>query len=92
MKYSKIRYDLLVLIIVIIGSVISIKRGVDRYGSLRDLDVRMRKEISAGMAKKKILLSRLKDLDADSHTEIVARARLGYIKNGEAAYKVIVKE
>jgi len=92
MKRSKVRYDLLFLIIAIVISLAVIKRGLDRYDSLKDQEDRLVKEISSGEARKKALLSRLKELETDSHVEMVARRRLGYVKSGETAYKVIVKD
>ncbi len=92
MRYSKVRYDLIFLLIMIAGSVIFIKKGLDRYDYLRDQEIRLVKELSLGTAKKKAIISRLNDLETDSQIEMIARTRLGYVKSGELAYKVITKE
>lgn len=92
MKRSKVRYDLVLLIIVIVISFAFIKHGLDRYDSLRAQENRLAKDISSGEARKKAILSRLKELEDDRHVEMLARRRLGYVKSGEIAYKVITKE
>lgn len=91
MKPSKVRYDILFLIIAIAVSPVVIKSGLDRYDSLKGQEDRLIKEKTSGEIRKKALLSKLKDLGADSHVEMVARRRLCYVKNGEQAYKIIVK-
>ena len=92
MKRSKARYDLLFLIIAIALSLAVIKSGLDRYDSLKNQKNRLVKEIASGQARKNILLSKLKELESDSNVEMVARRRLGYVKSGELAYKIIIKD
>ncbi|MFA5104018.1 MAG: septum formation initiator family protein [Candidatus Margulisiibacteriota bacterium] len=92
MKRSKVRYDLFFLIVVIALSLVIIKNGLDRYDSLKNQENRLIKEIASGQTRKNILLSRLKELETDSHIEMVARRRLGYVMNSELAYKIIIKD
>lgn len=92
MKRSKVRYDLLFLITAIVLSLAVIKGGLDRYDSLKSLETRLIKEIASGEARKKDILSRLKELETDNHIEMVARRRLGCVKSDESAYKIIVKD
>lgn len=92
MKRSKAGYDLFLLIIAVIASLVIIKGGLDRYDSLKAQEARLLKEKVAGEARKKYLSARIRQLETDGYVEMAARRRLGYIKNGELAYKVIRKE
>ncbi|MDD4050095.1 MAG: septum formation initiator family protein [Candidatus ainarchaeum sp.] len=92
MKRSKVRYDLILLLLAIVASVAVIRGNMSRYDSLERLEKRLATEISRESERNKILISRLKALETDGHIGLLARRRLGYVREDESAYKVILKD
>lgn len=92
MKRSKVRYDLILLLLAIVASVAVIRGNMSRYDSLERLEKRLATEISRESERNKLLISRLKALETDGHIGLLARRRLGYVREDESAYKVIVKD
>ncbi|GEM_PF-4113795 len=92
MKRSKVRYDLILLLLAIVASVAVIRGNLSRYDSLERLEKRLVTEISRESERNKLLISRLKALETDGHIGLLARRRLGYVREDESAYKVIVKD
>jgi cell division protein FtsB len=91
MKRSRVRYDLVLILLAIFVSVVVIRGNMSRYDSLDSLEKSLAMEIARESDRNKTLISRLKALETDGHIELLARRRLGFVGNGESAYKVIVK-
>ncbi len=88
---SSVRYGLVFLLLAISLAFVVVKRAVDRYEALDRLSIRLSDEIGRERERNKALLARLRELETDRYVELLARRRLGYVKSGESAYKVMEK-
>jgi len=58
---------------------------------LKDEKAAIAKNLDAEKARQAALKRELRMLNSDSHIEILARENLGVVRQGEKAYKVILK-
>ena len=68
------------------------RSDIIKYESLKNTEEKTLKGIVLETKKQKMLLSKIKQLDSNAYIEAVSRQKLGLVKNGETAYKVLYAE
>lgn len=65
------------------------RSDIIKYDSLKNTEEKTFKGIVLETNKQKVLLSKIKQLDSNAYIETISRRKLGLVKNGETAYKVL---
>jgi len=85
----QIKWDLTIFIILLIALVITVKNDLDMLAGLKNQNEKTSVIMKQETEKKQYLLKKLKSLKTDEDIELMARQKLGLIKTGETAYKII---
>jgi len=84
-----IRYDFLLMVFMVLLFLTVARSDVIKYDSLKNTEEKTLKGIVLETKKQKMLLSKIKQLDSNAYIETISRQKLGLVKNGETAYKVL---
>lgn len=65
------------------------RSDIIKYDSLKNTEEKISKGIVLETKKQRTLMSKMAQLDNNAYIETISRQKLGLIKNGETAYKVL---
>jgi cell division protein FtsB len=86
---KNIGWDHVIFIILLMALLLTVKNDLDRYGALQKETKKLSDMIENETEKGRYLSKRNKNLSGAAEIEMIARQRLGLIKSGETAYKII---
>jgi len=84
-----IRYDFLLMLFMVLLFLAVARSDIIKYDSLKNTEEKISKGIVLETKKQRSLISKIAQLDNNAYIETISRQKLGLIKNGETAYKVL---
>lgn len=84
-----IRYDFLLMLFMVLLFLAVARSDIIKYDSLKNTEEKISKGIVLETKKQRTLMSKMAQLDNNAYIETISRQKLGLIKNGETAYKVL---
>ena len=85
------RFGWALFILLVIYFIFLIRQDIMDYFNLKKDEQRSAKKLVREESNQRVLISDLKEANTDRHIEKLARTKLGLIKKGENAYKVLVR-
>jgi cell division protein FtsB len=89
--FVKERFWSIVLLMAVLYFVFLIRADLISNSHLKDEKAAIAKNLDAEKARQAALKRELRMLNSNSHIEMLAREGLGVVRQGEKAYKVIIK-
>ena len=89
--FVKERFWAIVLLTAILYFVFLIRADLIGNSRLKDEKTAIARNLDAEKARQTALKRELRMLNSNSHIEMLARENLGVVRQGEKAYKVIIK-
>ncbi|MCX5749500.1 MAG: septum formation initiator family protein [Candidatus Saganbacteria bacterium] len=89
MTLKNIKWDLTIFILLLLALVITVKNDLDMLANLKKQNEKMSVMVKQETERKQYLLKKLRSLNSDDDIELIARQKLGLVKSGETAYKII---
>jgi|GEM_PF-6539752 len=86
---SKIKWDLVIFTVLVLALLLTVKSDLDQNAFQQNEEKKLSGGIRQEKERQKALLKKLDDLGGSAGAELIARERLGLVKSGETAYKVI---
>ncbi len=83
------KYDIIILIAIMIFSLVVTKNRIDKFEKLSADEQVLKKEIDLRNSQNKYLKEKTKVLASDYYIELIARSKLAFVKDGETAYKIV---
>jgi len=85
------RFGAVIFVLLVVYFVFLIRQDIIDYRSLQEEIKESRGKIAVEKARAEIMEQRLADLQSGGLIEEIARTKLGLVKKGETAYKVLDK-
>lgn len=89
--FIKERFWHIVLILAVVYFMVLIRNDTVQNNELKDEKAMTARSLAEENAKQSALKKELRSLGKDSQIEMLAREKLGVVRQGEKAYKVIIK-